>query len=86
MYYFYRSTAIVELKKGVMKVEYRNHCASEDATVGIHQRGEYLEKKYGVKFTAQEDVGWISRAKETGLAPEVTKYLKQCKCWSTKGC
>ena len=63
-------------KNGVGKVEYRNHCGGEDETVRIHQLGEYLEKKHGVKFITQSEVEWISRAKEAGLAPEVTEYLK----------
>ena len=68
--------AIAGPKRGVGKVEYRNHCGSEDETVGIHQLGEYLEKKHGVEFVTQSDAEWIGRAKEAGLAPEVTEYLK----------
>lgn len=68
--------AIAGPKRGVGKVEYRNHCGREDETVGIHRLGEDLEKKHGVAFMTQSDAEWISRAKEAGLAPEVTEYLK----------
>ena len=68
--------AMVGAKEGVGEVQYRNHCGGEDETVGIHRLAEYLGKKHGVTSITQSDAEWISRAKEAGLAPEVTEYLK----------
>ena len=69
--------AVAGPRKGVGKVEYRNHCGNDDEAVGIHQLGQYLEKKHGVHFVTQSDAEWIRRANEAGLTPEVTEYLKR---------
>lgn len=61
---------------GIEKVQYRNHCGSDDEAVEIQQLGEYLEKKHGVQFTVLDDNEWIERGNKAGLAPEVTEYLK----------
>ncbi|KAM0254469.1 hypothetical protein ACHAQJ_006751 [Trichoderma viride] len=58
-----------------MKVQYRNHCGTENDWVRLDQLGLYLERQHGGKFPKVEFTHWIDSAGKAGMPTQVKEYL-----------
>ncbi|EHK21567.1 non-ribosomal peptide synthetase [Trichoderma virens Gv29-8] len=57
------------------KVQYRNHCGTENDWVRLDQLGLYLERQHGGEFPKVDFTQWINSAGVAGMPTQVKEYL-----------